>query len=136
MSAQTQTQTRTTTPAAWRRRGSTILGRLRSAPARIPLPLRLILAVAVAQCIAWDVALPAFQGPDEAGHFAYIQHLGETGKLPSVTAGRTPNSSEEQAALNWLNLQALTGSLGGRPAWSTADLRLWHHVEETLPPGS
>ena len=109
-----------------------LISRLR----RIPRPLALLLAVGALQALAWDVALPAFQGPDEAGHFAYIQHLAETGHLPSATTGGTPNSSEEQSALNTLNLQSLVGDLGGRPAWTAADLSLWQHVRDSLPPGS
>jgi hypothetical protein len=88
------------------------------------------------QSVAWDIALPAFQGPDEAGHFGYLQHLAETGTIPSVSAGHTPNSSEAQAALNWLNLNPLIGDIGARPAWSSADLRAWREVDGSLPHGS
>jgi hypothetical protein len=112
--------------------GSRLISRLR----RVPRPLALLLVVGALQAAAWDVALTPFQGPDEAGHFAYIQHLAETGHLPSATTGGTPNSSEEQSALNTLNLQSLIGDLGGRPAWTSADLSLWQRTLDSLPAGS
>ncbi len=78
--------------------------------------------------------LPAFQGPDEETHFAYVQYLAETGKLPSATSGPSAYSSEVAAAAITLNLFALTANPSGRPAWSRADLDLWHKVESELPP--
>lgn len=103
---------------------------------QIPRPLALLLAIGAVQALAWNVALPAFQGPDEAGHFAYIQHFAETGHLPSSTEGGTPNSNEAGATLTSLNLQPLIGDLSGRPAWTGADLSLWRRVVDGLPPGS
>jgi hypothetical protein len=103
---------------------------------RIPAPLALLLVVGLLQSIAWDVALPAFQGPDEAGHFSYVQHLAETGEIPSITRGDKPNSTEVQEALTWLNLKPLVGDVRARPAWSSADLRLWHHVDHAMPRGA
>ncbi len=111
---------------------SRFISRLRS----VPRPLALLLIVGALQALAWDVALPAFQGPDEANHFAYIQYLAETGHLPSATSGGTAHSNEAQAALNTLNLGALTGNISGRPAWTAADLSLWQHVLRSLPSGS
>jgi hypothetical protein len=122
-------------PAQTRRQRDTrarLLGRFK----RVPRPLALILVVGALQSIAWALALPAFQGPDEYTHFAYVQHLAETGEFPSATAGSTSNSTEVGDALVWLNLQPLVGDLGARPAWSSADLQLWHQVERSMPPGS
>lgn len=103
---------------------------------KIPTALTLILVAAAIQSLAWDVALPAFQGPDESAHFAYIQHLAETGSIPSPSSGQSPNSSEVANALNTLNLSSLIGNLNARPGWSSADLALWHRVERSLPAGS
>jgi 4-amino-4-deoxy-L-arabinose transferase-like glycosyltransferase len=103
---------------------------------RIPRVLGLILFAAAIQSLAWSVALPAFQGPDETAHFAYVQHLAETGSVPNPNSGNSPNSSEAGAALNALNLNSLIGNLSARPAWSSADLAYWHRVERSLPPGS
>jgi Predicted membrane protein (DUF2142) len=118
------------------RRRELIGRRLRFGVRSVPRPLALLLVVGLLLSVAWDVALPAFQGPDEAGHFSYVQHLAETGNLPSVTGGSRPNSAEVQGALSWLNLKALIGDLRARPAWSSADLSLWQHVDRTLPRGS
>jgi Predicted membrane protein (DUF2142) len=118
-------------------------GRLRRWVASVPAPLKVILVVAALQSIAWDLATPAFQGPDESGHFAYIQYFAETGHLPSAqvppAAGagvRRPTSTEEQTGLRVLNLGPLTGNLFERPAWTSADLGLWHRAERSLPRGS
>ena len=100
------------------------------------MSLRLILVVAALQSLAWNLSLPAFQGPDESAHFGYTQHLAETGSIPSSTTGHGSNSSEVGAALSSLGLSSLIGDLEARPAWSSADLALWHRVEEHLPSGS
>jgi 4-amino-4-deoxy-L-arabinose transferase-like glycosyltransferase len=94
-----------------------------------------LLVVAALLSLAWDMAVPAFQGPDESRHFSYVQHLAETGETPSVKGG-TSNSTEEQDALIWLNLEPLVGNTLARPAWSTADLSLWHRIERSMPRGS
>jgi 4-amino-4-deoxy-L-arabinose transferase-like glycosyltransferase len=103
---------------------------------RVPRALALLLLVGVLQVLAWDVAVPAFQGPDEDGHFGYVQYLAETGRLQSTTSGPGPLSSEAEAAMHVLNLHALIGNLGARPAWSAADLKLWRETERALPKGS
>jgi hypothetical protein len=109
---------------------------LRRAAARIPHPLALILLLAALQSVAWDISVPAFQGPDEDAQFAYLQHFAETGSIPSATTGRASNSTEEQEALIWLNLFPLRGNVLTRPAWSSADLRAWHRLERSMPSGS
>ncbi len=112
------------------------VGRLRGWLGRAPRALVLILAVAALQSVAWNLALPAFQGPDEDAHFAYVQRLAETGQLPSASGGQSPVSIQEHDALTYLNLFPLRGVLGARPAWSTADLALWRQLERTMPLGS
>jgi hypothetical protein len=98
--------------------------------------LILILAVGAIESVAWDLALPAFQGPDEDAHFAYVQRLAETGKLPSATSGGAPHSLEQQQLMVSMNLISLRGVLNARPAWGEAELQAWHRVEHTLPRGS
>lgn len=92
--------------------------------------------MAALQSVGWALALPPFQGPDEDAHFAYVQHFAETGELPSPTSGPDAYSSEQETALVTLNLRALRGDLGGRPAWSAADLAAWRAAERALPAGS
>lgn len=121
-------------PLATLRRGPrTLRARIRDRRRRVPTVLALILVAAGLQSLAWDVALPAFQGPDEDAHFGYVQHLAETGTIPSSSAGNAPNSTEVAFELNALNLHALMGDPGARPAWSSADLAYWHRIEATLP---
>lgn len=99
---------------------------------RIPTALILLLVAGALQSLAWNVALPAFQGPDENAHFAYVQYLAETGHVPSATAGSGSYSKEVQLALSDLNLTPLMGNLEMKPGWSNADLRLWHRSERLL----
>lgn len=86
--------------------------------------------------LAWNLSLPAFQGPDEDSHFAYIQQLAETGSLQTVNSGTASHSTEQQELLIVMNLNPLRGALFARPAWTTADLKLLHEVERSEPPGS
>jgi hypothetical protein len=132
----TNTTTSTAPSVAVESRRRAIATRARRTARRVPLALALILLVGALQALAWDLALPAFQGPDEASHFAYVQYLAETGRLPSSTTGGTPDSSEVQSALSTLNLNPTTGNLSARPAWSSADLSLWRAAEGTLGAGS
>ncbi len=118
------------------RQSARALARLRARVRATPAPLALLLGVAAVLAVAWNIALPAFQGPDEAGHFAYVQHLAESGSLPSSSAGNAPNSTAEHELLIALGLQPLIGDLSARPAWSRADLERWERIERSLPPGA
>jgi hypothetical protein len=42
-----------------------------------------VAAVAVLNAAAWSLITPAFQVPDEVGHVAYAQSIGETGRPPA-----------------------------------------------------
>lgn len=119
-----------------RHTGPAALERMRSAARRVPRPLALLILVGALQALAWNLALPDFQGPDESGHFAYIQHFAETGSFPSATAGTSPNSGEVSTELLWLNLEPTLGDLGGKPAWTSADLKLWRAQDGALPASS
>jgi hypothetical protein len=115
--------------------------RLRAWVARVPRPLAVILTVAAVLSIAWDVATPPLEGPDEAKHFAYLQYLAETGHLPRPTGANealevAPGSIEEQGAMNTLGLRPLITNRRVRPAWSRLDLNLWRQAERTMPHGS
>ncbi|MGD0198656.1 MAG: hypothetical protein ABSC56_12225 [Solirubrobacteraceae bacterium] len=129
----------TVTPGPPGSRGPRLRGRLRSLSASLrqaPRALVLILVFAALESVAWDAAVPAFQGPDEAAHFAYVQHLAETGSIPNPNQGSAPYSTEESDVLNWLNLSSLIGDLGARPAWTSADLAALHRIERSMPRGS
>jgi hypothetical protein len=47
----------------------------------VPVVLALIAVAAVARGVGWATALPAWQGPDEAAHYAYVERLAH-GSLP------------------------------------------------------
>jgi 4-amino-4-deoxy-L-arabinose transferase-like glycosyltransferase len=53
--------------------------------------------VACLNATCWAVIVPAFQGPDEQAHFAYVQLLAEAGRLPS--SNEEAYSPEERLAL-------------------------------------
>jgi Predicted membrane protein (DUF2142) len=93
-----------------------------------------LLLVAAIEVVVWSLVMPPFQGPDEMAHFAYVQHLAETGEAPDRTGGSGRNVSTEQAeAVRWENVHALVGVLGMRPGWAEAEERRWREVEASLP---
>ena len=53
--------------------------------------------IATLGAACWSVITPPFQAPDEQAHFAYVQNLAETGRLPS--SNRDEYSVEEYQAL-------------------------------------
>ncbi len=68
---------------------------------RVPVAAWACAAVAVINGACWSVISPPFQTPDEPSHFAYVQHLAETGHLPSSNGENFPPA--EQVAM--LDLQ-------------------------------
>ena len=103
--------------------------------AGIPLPLAAFIVVAAIHVAGWMAVTPAFQGPDEPAHFAYAQHLAETGSPPEKLGGNgRSNSTEQSQAMEWAGLHSLIGVIGARPAWSEAEERRWEEVEAALPP--
>jgi Predicted membrane protein (DUF2142) len=100
----------------------------------VPRPLAALLAMATIQVVAWVLVLPPFQGPDEDAHFAYVQHLAETGERPDLADGSGFSYSTEQGeAMKWADLFALRGVIGARPGWTQAAERRWHELEMSLP---
>lgn len=97
----------------------------------VPAPLALVLAAAAILATAWALLLPPFQGPDESEHFAYVQHLAETGRAPSSTeySGAGSHSSEQTFAMDRLGLRMLMGSPDARPFWNAADQDAWRAFE-------
>lgn len=62
--------------------------------------------VAALNAACWTLITPPFQVPDEPSHFAYVQYLAETGRLPTSDQGAV--SAEEQTALNDLHQPQVT----------------------------
>jgi Predicted membrane protein (DUF2142) len=107
------------------------LGRARA----IPRPLAALIVVGAIHVGAWMAVTPSFQGPDEPAHFAYAQHLAETGSAPEKQGGNGKHRSTEQSlAMDWAGLHSLIGVIGARPAWTEVEERSWEEAEATLPP--
>ena len=63
---------------------------------RLPAPLLALLAVTALEGLAWLVAMPAFQGPDEGRHIAYVQKIADAHTIPWRSGhGRIPLSFPE-----------------------------------------
>jgi hypothetical protein len=73
---------------------------------RIPAAAWICALVAALNGASWSLITPPFQAPDEPDHFAYVQRLAETGRLPSHSAGGN-YSLEEQLALQDLNYYSM-----------------------------
>ncbi len=63
---------------------------LRSQLRRVPRAAWVCALVAFLNAACWSVISPPFEIPDEPSHFAYVQRLAETGKLPTSSAETFP----------------------------------------------
>jgi 4-amino-4-deoxy-L-arabinose transferase-like glycosyltransferase len=97
---------------------------------RVPLTQMAIAValVALVNGIAWSLVTPPFQVPDETAHFAYAQHLAETGKRAGE-AGRPEFSSEQGQAMGAMATLTLIGrpfvhTPGEGPAERAADAQI------------
>jgi 4-amino-4-deoxy-L-arabinose transferase-like glycosyltransferase len=61
---------------------------------RLPLAAWICALVAIANGVCWSFLSPPFQTPDEPSHFAYVEHLAETGRLPSSAGEIFPPAEE------------------------------------------
>jgi len=85
-------------PAPTQRTGAS--RRLSDAVRRIPTAAWACALVAVLNCIAWSLVVPAFQVPDEPDHYAYVEQLAMHGRPPANDAAAVARlSSSEQALL-------------------------------------
>jgi hypothetical protein len=108
------------------------MSRLRPALRRVPPPLLLLLGVALVLSASWSLATAPMQGPDEADHIGYIEHLAETGHIPSATAGAGGYATDEVAARGTGFLRMYQNPLA-RPPWSNAAQDAFRSYEDTLP---
>ena len=104
----------------------------------MPAPLALILVLAAIEALTWMFVVPALQGPDEVGHFTYVQRIVENHEIPLTTAtpanppGVAPYSTEVGKALVEGGLGPLAANIGARPYWTKADFRVWAHANSLL----
>jgi hypothetical protein len=98
----------------------------------VPRPLALLLAAAAILTVAWAFTTAPFQAPDEPAHFAYTQHIAETGHKPAVTGGNgLPDSSQAGGALGMFNLDQLESTADARPAWTKLEERRYGAILKT-----
>jgi 4-amino-4-deoxy-L-arabinose transferase-like glycosyltransferase len=74
---------------------------MRSAPPlgrAVVVALVLLAAAAVLRGVAWAAALPAWQGPDEPAHYAYVERL-STGDFPPLQTGEARDSAALRTSL-------------------------------------
>lgn len=112
-----------------RRRARAQAAKWARAAGATPRPLALLLVTAAVLSLAWAVSVPAFQAPDEEPHFAYAQHLAETGAPPHLNGGTGSLSTEARTAVKTAQLHSLVGIPGARPAWTSADDELWRRQQ-------
>ncbi|MGC2374827.1 MAG: DUF2142 domain-containing protein, partial [Solirubrobacteraceae bacterium] len=85
----------------------------------IPTAARVCALVAIVNAACWTVITPPFLALDEPDHFAYVQQLAETGRLPS--SAQSEYSPEEQLALGDLRHEQVRFRPAGNPIFSTAE---------------
>jgi len=107
---------------------------------RIPRPLTALLLVALVEALAWTIALPPTQGPDEISHLAYTQRIVEAGEIPYQRSDPAvpgqPYSSELSTALTIGDIAPLYANPAARAPGSAVDERIWGEADAELAPGS
>ncbi|HXC23746.1 MAG TPA: DUF2142 domain-containing protein [Solirubrobacteraceae bacterium] len=92
---------------------------LRRSLGRIPTAAWVCALLAVANATCWSLVTPPFLAIDEPDHFAYVQLLGESGRLPS--SGQQEYSPQETLALNDLHQSLVRFNPTGHTIFSTAE---------------
>jgi 4-amino-4-deoxy-L-arabinose transferase-like glycosyltransferase len=80
--------------------------------------------VACLSAASWSIITPPFQAPDEPAHYAYVQQLAETGRLPTSSEAISP---EEAVALEALHHYDIMFNSVRRVISSIAAQRLLEH---------
>jgi predicted membrane protein DUF2142 len=86
--------------------GAAPSGRTRALLHRVPTTARTLACIGFLNAAAWSIITPPLLVPDEIGHVAYVQQVGETGR-PPVPKGGAVFSPEENAVVE----HTLSGSL-------------------------
>jgi hypothetical protein len=95
--------------------------------------LALLLGVALVLSAAWSLATAPLQGPDESEHIAYVEHLAETGHIPSATAGAGAYATDEVAARGSGFLRMYQNPLARQP-WTDSAQSSYRAFEDKLSP--
>ena len=90
--------------------------------------------MAVVNAAAWALITPAWQGPDEPDHFAYLQTLAEQGELPDKgPGGAGAFSSRSVVALDATRTYSVVGLSDTKPPWLPADEERYRERLRTNP---
>jgi Predicted membrane protein (DUF2142) len=113
-----------------RQRGLSLRAALRS----VPRAAWICALLAFLNAACWSVISPPFQIPDEPSHFAYVQHLAETGTLPTEPGEKFPNA--EEAVLNDLDYAGVrehpsVGTISSEAQQRVLEQALTHHYSRT-----
>src|SRR4051812_10088515 len=84
----------------------------------------LLVAVAISGA-CWSYANAPFQAPDENTHFAYVQHLAETGHRTENRRGSSFGSTEQLVGSEAINSDQVAALINGRPVWSRITYDRW-----------
>jgi hypothetical protein len=90
--------------------------------------------VAAVNAAAWALVTPAWQGPDEPDHFAYLQTLAEQGEIPErQPGGANAFSSGSVVALDATRTYSVVGLGDTRPPWLPHDERHYRELRAENP---
>jgi len=109
------------------RQTPSVLKRIPSALRRIPRAAWICALIAALNAACWSIITPPFQAPDEPAHFAYVQQIAETGRLP--TSASVNFSEEEEVALRDFRLGEVRWHPENHPIDTEAEQR---RLEEDL----
>jgi hypothetical protein len=82
--------------------------------------------VACLNAVSWSLLTPPFQAPDEPDHYAYVERLAETGRLPAIGTEDT-DSSQELFALTDLHFSQVAQNPAVPAIGSLAEQRQLEH---------
>ena len=87
----------------------------------MPPALAVLLVVAAVHGTAWAVVTAPWNGPDEVAHFAYAEHLAQTGHGPQRSEGDGSQSTAQNLLLFKLNLFSIRLQPSGKPNYSALE---------------
>jgi 4-amino-4-deoxy-L-arabinose transferase-like glycosyltransferase len=91
---------------------------------RPPAPAVALVVASLLLALVWALVTPAFQAPDENGHFAYVQSLVDGGRLPG-DANRNVFSTEQSAAMNFSNSDQTAAQPATKMEWRSEAWDAW-----------
>lgn len=114
--------------------GLRLLARADDDAPRRRLPVAACVAlIAFGHAACFALVTPAFQSPDETEHFAYAQHLAETGDgLTNETS--SVYSSDQGIAVDAMHTLSSNETGDGRPPWLEEDEDEWKKLDDPHPP--